>query len=519
MILNIGAAFWPDADEVVIDSFATQDDGVTPVVPDTLQLNLLLQTIDLNGTQTLRPLQTMTIPSSYAQADMHIHARFRAPQRRQDLWLTEIATFGATQVTKTIQVGISNTERITMDLPDNEIFTQDVLDLIPTGGPGDQIMPDNPIILSPDILSYNETFIFSAPQPPETYADLSYVGGGVDRLLLNSQTNSYQVQKNVAPWLLPAYLFLENGQQNLLTNSYFITQTANIPQTWSFDGAGSAVTYTLGFDHSTSSDAQVWAVRFRQNNILLNSFSQTSLICAQQIPVTGGNPYCFSAYLRTRLMTGDADVKNILIRIQWLDGTAPISATEQSLLVQDFSALGLAACSGVAPIGATAAQVYIFFYDVDAGDDIECSLFAPQFEAGLLPSTRILTVRTQDVVGTQPYDASNQKIRFQFIPGFGSAGLLAPIALTSGPLGITFDSSGVTATLAGGTTLSAPVLFSAGDFVDLTISHLSNGKFTIYSGGNVVAQQTIGVVAPTATPVLIQGIGIELLQLNVFSRS
>lgn len=519
MILNIGAAFWPDADEVVIDSFSTQDDGVTPVVPDTLQLNLLLQTTDLNGTNTLRPLNQITIPSSYAQSDAHFHARFRAPQRRQDLWLTTVATFGLIQISKTTQVGISNTERINMDLPDNAIFTQDVLQLIPTGGPGDELLPDNPVILAPEILSYTETFIFSSPQPPETYADLEYAGGGTDRLLLNSQTNSYQEQELIEPWLIPAFLFLENTAENLMTNSYFITQSGNIPQTWAIDGAGSAVTQTLAFDHSTSSDAQVWTVRFRQNNVYLNSFAQTSLTCSQAIPVTGGNPYCFSTYLRTRLMTTDTDVKNILIRLQWLDNTTPVSATEQLLSTSNFSTLMLASCAGVAPLSATNVMVYLFFYDVDAGDDIECSVFAPQVEAGLLPSTRILTGRTQDMVTTQPYDASNQKIRFQFIPGFGSTSLASPVQLTGGPLQITLDSVGVNATLTGGPTLSAPLVFNAGDFLDLTFSHLSNGKFTIYSAGNIVAQQNLGVIAPTAVPITILGIGIELLQLNVFSRS
>lgn len=521
MILDIGAAYWPDADEVVIDTFTTENDGITPSVPDALHLDLLVQTTDLNGTKTLRPLNTLDVAAipDLVTADSHFKIRFRAPQRRQDLWLTVTATFGVTPVTKTVPVGLSHSEHTQMDLPDNEIFTQDVLDIIQTGGPHDQIMPDNKVILAEPIFTYNETFIFSSPQPVETYQDLQYTGGAIDRLLLSSQTNSYQIQEDLAPWAIPAFLFLESAQTNLMTNSFLLTQTNNIPQTWTPDGSGAVTTAVLDFDHQTSSDAKVWAVRFRQNNIYLNSFAMASLICSQSIPVTGGQQYCFSSYLRTRLMTPDTVVKNIRMRIAWFNGLAPLSDTDQALSTANFSTLSLAACVGTAPLSATAAQVRFDFYDVDAGDDIECSIFAPQFESGQFATTRTLATRLADQVTTQPYNAANQKIRFQFIPGFGNAALTAPLALTSGPLQIVFDNTGIHATLTGGPTLSAAEFFLPGDHIDLTVSHLSNGKFTIYLDGVVVAQQALGVIAPTAAPIQILGIGIELLQLNVFSRS
>jgi len=314
-------------------------------------------------------------------------------------------------------------------------------------------------------------------------------------------------------------LFLEAAQTNLMTNSYFITQTDQIPQTWSADGSGSLVVPTLDFDHQTSSDAKVWAVRFRQNNIFLNSFASVSLICAQEITVTAGQKYCFSAYIRARLLTSDTLVQNVRMRIQWYDGNTALTTTDQVIQSQTLQNLTLSFVTGTAPLTATNARVRFDLYDVDAGDDIEFSLFAPQFETGQFPTTRILTSRSQDTVQTDPYDAADQKVRFQFIPGFGNTGVVTPIQFTGGPLSISFDQNGVNATLTGGPTLTAAEFFAAGDFFDLTFQHKSNGTFTIFRDGQQVAQMSLGAISQTAQPITIQGVGVELLQLNVFSRS
>lgn len=524
MVLSLGASFWTDANEAVIDAFVTEDDLVTPVVPDSMHFDLLLQTTDQVGATTLRALGAMDVTNDYISSDKQFHVRFRDPGRRQDLWLTAIATIGSSTLQKTVQVGITANEKTEMDFSDNLIFTEDVLALIPTGGGNDPIMPDNNVVLAPPLQIYDETFIFNAPQPADTYSDLQYSGGAVNRLLLNSQTNSYQLQESKAPWLIPAYLFMEPAATNLMTNSFFLVATGstvptiNIPQTWTFDSAQALATYTLGFDHNTSSDAKIWQVRFRQNNIF-PTFTTTSLICNQAIPVTGHTLYTFSTYLRTRLMTSDTVVKNVTLTISWYDNTTLISTSTETLLTSDYTGMSIASVTGNAPIAATNAKIKLDFYDVDAGDDIECTLFAPQFEQGNLPTSRILSTRLADQVETAPYNAQNQKIRFQFISGFGNSGLAAPLVLTTGPLAISFTSTGVTATLEGGPTLTFALVIAPGDFVDLTFQHVQNGKFSMYRAGQLVAQTTLGSIAATSTPVVIEGAGLELLQLNVFSRS
>lgn len=521
MLLHVAASYWPDADEVVIDLSTTEDDAETMTVADKARFDLLLESKDLIGTATYRPLSSLDVANQYIRTDKHFSVRFAHPQRRSDLFLNVKAYFGSDIYEKRVKVGISTTERTQMELPENAIWTIDRLDQIPTGGSDDHILPDNSIILAPEIQSYNRQFNFAEAMPVETYEGLTYEGGAGDRLLMNSQTNSYEIQKSRAPWTIPAFLFLENDAENLLDNAFFIdTATSFVPTPagWAHDGAGSAVTAELAFDHNTTSDAKIWKIRFRQNN-QFGGFAAVKLNTTGFVPVTGDEVYCFSAFIRTRRMTAQTVAENLRLTIEWYDGTTALTPTQQVMSVSDFATLGMAYVAGTAPANADQAKFKIEVYDVDSGDDVEISVLAPQVENGPIPTTRILVTRDQDLVSIPTYNAANQKIRFQFVPGFSSASVEFPTAFTAGPLILSFIPGGqIRANLNNVLIHSGPLDFDAGELVDLTVSHKSNGKLQIYRDGIEIAQAALGVVAPTTDALTILGVGIELLKLDVFSR-
>lgn len=521
MLLSVAAAYWPDADEVVIDLSSTEDDAETLTVADKVQFDLLLESKDLIGTTTYRPLSSLEVTNQYIRTDKHFGVRFRAPQRRSDLFLDVKASFGVDTYEKRVRVGIATTERTQMDLPENEIWTLDRLEQIEAGGPDDHILPENKIVLAPEIQSYNRQFNFSIPLPPETFEGLTYQGGAGDRLLLNSQTNSYEIQRLRSPWLIPAFLFMEKSATNLLNNAFFIDSTNNFvisPVGWTLDGGGSVMTADLSFDHQTSSDAKIWKVRFRQNN-QFGGFAAVKLNTTDFISIPHEEAYCFSAFIKIRRMTADTLVNSVRFTIDWYGGTTLISSSEQVLNVSDFQNMTIASVSGMAPIGTDQAKLKIELYDVDSGDDIEISVLAPQLEPGVAATTRILTLRDQDQISIPTYNAENQKIRFQFIPGFSSADIDQDLILTQGPLVVTLKpTQEVAAELMGGGSLVAPLIFNAGELIDLTFSHKSNGKFQIYRDGELLIENDLGTVPPTVLALTVLGIGIELLKLDVFSR-
>lgn len=522
MLLNVAAAYWPDADEVVIDLASTEDDAETLTVADKVRFDLLLESIDLIGTATYRPLSTFEVTNQYIRTDKHFGVRFKSPQRRDALFLNVVAFFGSDQYEKLVKVGLSSSERTEMVLPENPIWTSDRLEHIPTFGSDDDILPENKVILAPEIQSYNRQFDFSEPKPVETYDGLTYVGGAGDRLMLNSQTNSYEIQRSRAPWAIPAYLFMEGDAENLLDNAFFIDVASGFiptPVGWTHDGGGAVVTATLDFDHQTSSDAKLWKIRFRQNN-QFGGFAASKLITTGFTPVTDGDVYCFSAFLKIRRMTPETVVENVRLSIHWYDGTTLLSSTQEERDLADFQNLSIAFVSGTAPSGADQVKVSIEAYDVDSGDDIEISFLAPQLEPGPTPTTRILTTRDQDEVSIPTYNAANQKIRLQFIPGFSSVSIEAPIALTAGPLMISLKPvEMVEVNLNNVLIHSAPLAFDMGELVDLTVSHKSNGKLQIYRDGIQIAEANLGTVASTTDALTILGIGVELLKLDVFSRT
>lgn len=519
MILQVAAAYWPDADEVVVNLRSTEDDGITATLADQVEFNLLLEAKDQIGTKQYRTLNVVKILKDFARPDKEYGMRFRSPQARDSLYLNVKAIFGNEIFEKQVRVGISETERQHMDLPDNNMWDFDVLEEIRTGGE-DKRLPENTVILAPEIRSFEKSFNFGEPQPVESYEPLQYEGGAESRLMLNSHTNSYQIQELKAPWEIPAYLFMEDTAENLITNSFLLTGLSDFivrPQGWNFEAQDMAVTATLDFDHQTSSDAKIWKLRVRQNN-QFSGFNTVSILSDQLIEVQESLQYCFSTYLRLRNMAVGSLVESIKLVIEWTDGTSILALTEDVYSAHQYGALGLASVVGVAPAGSTHARLRVEFYDMDAGDDIEVSFFAPQLEVGSIPSSRILIDRLQDLVTVPDYNAANQKIRFRMIPGFNSQDLGTATLLTEGPIEISFDSTQVMLSIPSVASLSAPLSFSAGDFLDLTFSHKANGKIEIYRDGNLLAENALPDFSATQAPLTIRGIGVELLNLDVFSR-
>ncbi len=516
MLLNIAAAYWPDADEVVITFDSTEDDAETVTIADRLVLNLLVETKDLIGTKTLRPLSTVTVTPEYVSPNKTYSVRFRAPERRMDLHLEAQATFGSDPVvTKRVRVGISDSPRTHIDLPGNDIWEIDVLEQIRDMGGDDDINNTNRVVLAPEIQNYVREFDFSNNAPVETFDTLEYTGGGAERLLLNQQTNSFVAQNLAEPWSIPAYFFAEPAATNLVVNSFFLQAANGIPTGWVMDAAGAVTTSDVNFDYQTSDAAKIWTARFRQQNHF-NGFDKVSFRITD-IPVADvGLTHTFSTYLRMRRMSPATIVNTCRIRIEWVDAGTVLSAVSRDYNTSDVQSLTLVSVSGALPVAATTANLIVEFFNVDAGDDIEVSLFAPQLEVFAFPTSRILTSRAQDQLTTGAYDPANQKIRFQMIAGFDST--LPPTgAFVSGPLEVLFLANQLQATV-DTHQLSVPVTFAMGDFLDLTVSHRQNGKLEIYRDGTLLGDLTLPAISAPPAPLTINGIAAELLKLSIFGR-
>ena len=520
MNLNLSAAYTPDGDKVYVD-FRSDDGSGNLTVADQVLFTLYQQSENSIGAKTLIPLSTLTVTAPYAQAAKNFEVNFLHPPRRVDLFIDAQATFGASTLpTGQIAVGQSASPYQQMVIPDNAIWEVDPFEVIPTqGGVKESNTPNpNPVVLDPAIQTYIATFDFSIPQPPEVYEDLTYQGGG-NRLLINSASNQFVLQQlNQAPWSLPAFCFMDPAGVNLLPNSFFLQATGTTPQNWQIDSQGVIIQQTLSFDHQTSSDAQLWSIRMIQNNMVNASMNDVAISAIPKVAVQGGLNYTFSTYLRYQAFNRATQAPKVSFQIKWYDGSTFLSETTQLIDASQYPSLTLASAVMQAPSAATMAE-YIISVPLSYGDDMQFNLLGPQLELGVNPTTRMDNYRAKDQFSIPQYNAVNQKIRFQLIAGFASADVTASTNLTVGDLVVSFEPGNlVKANLVGYRDVSAPLTFQSGDFLDLTFAHQSGDVLSIMQNGNVIGQVALPVVTPSIQPLNIEGIGVELLSLSVFSR-
>ncbi len=518
MILTVAATFLPDADEVNCECFTTEDDAETLTVPDKVLLVLLQQVESLIGTKTYVELSRVEILSMYARPDKTFHSTFRHPQRRMDLFIDMQATFGSTVYNQRTQVGLAKDPHVDMVLPDNALWTRDALAEINTQGP-DTRMPSNHVVLAPEIRSYVKTFDFNVTIP-EAFSDLTYSGGG-HRLLMNSQTNQFEYQElNQAPWDIPAYMFMEPASENSLPNAFFLQADQN-PTGWVREvPLGALVQADVDWDHSVSSYAKIWTIRARQQTVSQNRHN-VRFFHEEKFWVAANLYYTFSVYLKLTPKARDTDISQFGVKILWYDINDDLITEATHLLnLVDYQSLSLASVTSQAPSSAYSASVEIFAGSLDSGDDIEIQIMTPQMETGRYATSRMDGIsRLEDRIQIPQYNAANQKVRVEFIAGIDSALIQEPLLMIEGPVALTFEPGNlVKAELVGYGSVEGSISFSAGDRVDITVSHVSEGSLAIYRDGDLINEVALGVVTPTTDPLDFIGIGVELMRLSVFSR-
>ena len=522
MNLEVAATYLPDADEVYVDFRSTQDDLVTLSIADRVTVNLLVSSMDLNGTTTYRPLASILATSDYLQAEKNYLLKFRHPQRKQDLFIGVEATYGVTTFQKQVQVGIADPSFDQMELPDNVLFERDPFDISLDQGDnkedGSYTPNPNQVILDQKILDYAQKFDFTLALDPEEYDPLIYTGGG-NRLLMNNKNQSFEAQLlDQAPWSLSAYAFMEPGVQNLLPNPYFNVSANGIPTGYTVDGVGSILNQTVAPNYQTATGAQLWTLRFRQTNVY-SAFTQAKINLTAPVSVSGSTSYCFSSYLKVTPLSQATKVTELTLLLKWKDSLGVLISTSQvNLMPSDFSTLSLASYTAISPPSTAQVEPEIQLGSIDAGDDVQLVLFAPQLEAGVTPTSRTEGTRVEDVIEIPTYNALNQKVHLEFIPGFAAG---TARALTTGPLLLSLTATGTfKANIpdAGVSLETTPLSFVAGDSLDFTIQHLAGGAFKLYQSGVVVAQTTLPAFTSSPAPLLIHGFLGELLRLTVFSR-
>jgi hypothetical protein len=613
--LQIAAVYQPDSDEVWVDFKALATDQVTVLVADRIVAKLKVASKDLNGTVTYRDLTEITTTKDYLQAEKNYLLKFRHPKRRKDLFLSIDALFGSDVFQKQVSVGEAASPYTEMQLPDNVLWEKDTfdegVDLGDNPGFGENFPNNNQVVLEPKLLDYAQKFDFTLSQDPQVFESLLYQGGG-NRLLMSNKNNSYLFQNlNQSPWGLSSYAFMEPQRQNLLPNPFFNAATQNTPNGYLVDSAGAILNQTLAPDYLTATGAKLWTLRFRQAN-MYSAFNQARVSLSAPISVSENQPYTFSIYTKVTPLSMTTEVNQFKLALAWKDSLGGIIQTDEEVLqTSNFSSLGLAQMQVQSPIGAVAVEPAFYLGSIDAGDDVQWVLFAPQLETGTHPTSRCSGSRAEDVIEIPNYTAANQKVRIEFIPGFDSG--LSTVALTTGPLllsltaaskfraeipnyttsnQVVFDSNntsnaqpylgtilyakgalgvsivdGTTVILTGtangtisggqyivkdslpgwfyltdlnsqqvpftgngtgsftltfisGTAAIAeiPLVFSAGDVLDLTVQHQSGGFLSIYQSGDLAAQVPLPAIAVAPSPFLIRGFLGEILRLTVFSR-
>lgn len=514
MILQVAATYQSDADEVLVEFRSTEDDATTTTVADKLVAYLYSSTKNLIGEKSRHLISTIELDSNYLTSEQNYVFKFRHPRVRADLILDVEAEYGSATYEKSVIVGDGGTTQSTMDLPNNITYTQDPFDLSLTQDGHDK-PNDNIVILAPEIQEYVSVYDFTLPSPAENFTPLIYTGGG-NRLFMSNQTNSFFLQQvESAPWVNSAYAFMEAETVNLLPNSFFNNSVSGTPNGYEIDGAGAMITQSVDTDYKTATGAKLWSVRLRQNNSLM-AFNEATIALIDPVSVSDQDNYTFSVYLKIVGMTQRTIVSKLKLCITWFDGSSELGESISELAPADFKSLSLASITDISPIGATSAKVSVKFGSIDFGDDILCTVFAPQLERGIFSTSRTQGTRLQDEVVVPEYNAANQKIRFELIPGFSSD---QDLLIADGPIRVSFTSGSMVEVEVGSHgTLQAPISFSAGDLVDLTIEHAAGSLVKIYVSGNLVGQQILPAFPATSDPLSIGGSGFELLRLSVFSR-
>jgi hypothetical protein len=519
MLLNVGAVYRPEADEVWVEFASTENDGTTVTAADLLTLTLRHRTRDLIGAATLHPLTQVQIPLQYIQADKSYTARFRHPRRRQELVLDVEAKYGVLTFTKSVEVGQGAVPQQQMELPQNPQYEHDRYRQPLDQGQGpDELLEPLEVVLSSEIEQYAQIFDFTTGQPPETFQTLVYAGGG-NRLLLSSRTAAFERQPlDRAPWQQYAYLFLEQASQNLIPNPFFTTLTNGSPTGFEVDPGGAILTQTVALDPKTSPDAKIWALRFRQTNVV-SAFNRAVVQVMQNVPVVAGTTYTFSCYARVRALTAGSAASKLFLVMRWYNGSSFVSESTLELPSAQFVSIDLASLTAQAPPSANRVVPSVQVGSIDAGDDIELALLGPQVEAGSFPTTRTEGARLADSVTLPPYNPENQKFRIELIPGFGSADVLTSLPLTSGVVVLSFEPGGfVKADLVGQGSVQAPLVFSAGDVLDLTVAHQQDGKIRLWKSGVLLAEQPLSSFTAPVGVLALQGTGAEVVRLTLFSR-
>jgi hypothetical protein len=310
---------------------------------------------------------------------------------------------------------------------------------------------------------------------------------------------------------------MESGTQNLIPNAFFTTLAAQQPQGFDVDPGGAILTQTVAIDPKTSPDAKIWTIRFRQINVV-SAFNQAVVQVMPDIAILPQQPYTFSTYCRIRGLSPGTVVSRLTLVLRWYSGSTFLQESSVDLSANLFGSIDLAQLTASSPAGSDRVIPSVKMGSIDAGDDVELALLAPQLEAGGFATTRTDGIRQTDQISF-PYSPENQKFRIEFIPGFGSAAVGASVPLTAGPVVLSFEPGNlVKADLVGYGSVTAPLTFGAGDPIDLTVEHQQSGKLKLWKAGVLLAQQTLpGFSAPPSTLVMV-GQGIELIRLTLFSR-
>jgi hypothetical protein len=520
MDLNLSAAFQPDADLVYVNFSSTDNQNL--VVADAVTFNLYQQTSNLIGTLNNSLLTSFSVTNQYSRPEKDYEVTFLHPPSRMDLWVEVQATFSGTVLTKMVQVGVSDSPQQTMVLPDNNIWEFDPFEVIPTQGGSDDIPNDNIIIAAPEIQNYVEKFDFSTATETDIL-NLSYAGGG-NRLLLQNQTNQFVLQaQDQAPWTIPAYLFLEDNTENLLPNTFFINNTAqnNIqtPNGWSIKSGYAAVWSSVAFDHTTSSDAMIWSVRFLQNeNYYLTNEVGVSLV--DLVSVQENTSYVFSSYIMAQQMSMTTTVNTFTCNVVWYDVNQQIiSIIGQDFNFSNFSGLNLAQVSAISPVGAVFASIEINMTS-NGGNDLQLKILGPQLEQGNHATSRVQGSRNQDLVTIPLVDTASAKLRLGMIMGFDSSSVLSSTEITSGDIIVSMEPGNlVKVNITGIGFCQVPLTFSVGDYVDLTIQCAESQNLSIYLSGQLQGSTALPSFPSNPVPLTLVGKGFELLTLSVFSRS
>lgn len=517
MNLQVSASYQPSEDEVWVDFRSTQDDLTTVSIADQLELNLLIESKDLIGTVSYIPIANLKTDSAYLRPDRNYEVRFRNPERKMDLWLEAKATYGPMTFIKRVEVGEALSSHNSMDLPDNAIFEQDLLTTPQTGGNELGSTPNpNVVVLAEPLRDFVTLYDFTTAQAAEDYEGLVYLGGG-ERLLLQNQTNQFELQTvDQAPWLLNSFLFLEGAGSNLLPNGFFENLTGNVPTGYKADAAGTIFQSSVDFNYQISAAAKLWVMRFTQPNGF-SAFNEVSFQPLANVAVTAGSDYTISAYTKIRALNRTTNVTKYTILARWFQGTTLLSENSEVLDPNAFAQLNLASATFTAPVNADQMLVVMKLGSVDAADDVELSILGFQVEAGKYLTTRMRGSRIQDEVTIDPYDAMNQKIRLQMIAGFQSG--LVDQQIISGAISVTFKATGdLEVIIPTQATLDTPFAFAPNDLIDLTVEHQSGKRVAIFRDGQLLAETPLPTFAATPSPLTILGVGVELMKLSVFSR-